>query len=64
MAATQRGSFVQIPADEVGGFNAIRAPELHPAVASTGLVRFNAKADVWALGIILTEAIILSPIEE
>ena len=63
-AATQRGSFVQMPADEVGGFKAIRAPELHPTVASTGLVRVNAKADVWALGILLTEAILLSPIEE
>ena len=65
--ATRRGSFVQIPAGEVGGFKAIRAPEMHPAAGqlSTGtLVRFNAKADVWALGILLTEAILLSPIEE
>ena len=62
--ATRRGSFVQISADEVGGFKAIRAPEMHPAVTSTGMVRFNAKADVWALGILLTEAILLSPIEE
>ena len=65
--ATRRGSFVQIPAEEVGGFKAIRAPEMHPAAGqqlSTGMVRFNAKADVWALGILLTEAILLSPIEE
>ena len=65
--ATRRGSFVQIPAEEVGGFKAIRAPEMHPAVVgqlNTGTVRFNAKADVWALGILLTEAILLSPIEE
>ena len=63
--ATRRGSFVQIPAKEVGGFKAIRAPEMHPAgQLSTGIVRFNAKADVWALGILLTEAILLSPIEE
>ena len=63
---TRRGSFVQISADEVGGFKAIRAPEMHPGVTSsiTGMVRFNAKADVWALGILLTEAILLSPIEE
>jgi serine/threonine protein kinase len=63
-AATRRGSFVQISANEVGGFKAIRAPEMHPAVASAGVVRFNAKADVWALGILLTEAILLYPIEE
>ena len=64
--ATRRGSFVQIPAEEVGGFKAIRAPEMHPTAGqlSTGMVRFNAKADVWALGILLTEAILLSPIEE
>jgi len=63
-SATRRGLFVQISADEVGGFKAIRAPEMHPAVTSTGMVRFNAKVDVWALGILLTEAILLSPIEE
>ena len=63
-AATRRGSFVQISAEEVGGFKAIRAPEMHPAVTSTGMVRFNAKADVWVLGILLTEAILLSSIEE
>jgi serine/threonine protein kinase len=64
--ATRRGSFVQIPAEEVGGFKAIRAPEMHPTAGqlSSGMVRFNAKADVWALGILLTEAILLSPIEE
>ena len=64
---TRRGSFVQIPAEEVGGFKAIiRAPEMHPTAGqlSSGMVRFNAKADVWALGILLTEAILLSPIEE
>ena len=64
---TRRGSFVQIPAGEVCGFKAIRAPEMHPSSAgqlNTGMVRFNAKADVWALGILLTEAILLSPIEE
>ena len=63
---TRHGSFVQIPAGEVGGFKAIRAPEMHPTAGqlSTGMVRFNAKADVWALGILLTEAILLSPIEE
>ena len=66
-AARRRSSVVQVPAEEVGGFKAIRAPEMHPAVLgqpSTGMVRFNAKADVWALGILLTEAILLSPIEE
>ena len=67
--ATRRGSFVQIPAGEVCGFKAIRAPEMHPAAGqrgswAPGVVRFNAKADVWALGILLTEAILLSPIEE
>ena len=64
--AARRGSFVQISAEEVGGFKAIRAPEMHPTAGelSTGMVRFNAKADVWALGILLTEAILLSPIEE
>jgi len=63
---TRRGSFVQIPAGEVCGFKAIRAPEMLPTAGqlSTGMVRFNAKADVWALGILLTEAILLSPIEE
>ena len=66
MRTTRRGSFVQIPAEEVGGFKAIRAPEMHPTAGqlSSGMVRFNAKADVWALGILLTEAILLSPIEE
>ena len=75
--AARRGSFVQIPAAEVGGFKAIRAPEMHPKgvvllagessgerLKSSGMVRFNAKADVWALGILLTEAILLTPIEE
>ena len=75
--AARRGSFVQIPAEEVCGFKAIRAPELHPVgvillagaksgkrLRGSGMVRFNAKADVWALGILLTEAILLSPIEE
>ena len=64
-ATRRRGSFVQIPAEEVGGFKAIRAPEMHPTAGqlSSGMVRFNAKADVWALGILLTEAILLSPIE-
>ena len=63
---TRRGSFVQLPSEEVGGFKAIRAPEMHPTAGqlSSGMVRFNAKADVWALGILLTEAILLSPIEE
>ena len=74
---TRRGSFVQIPAGEVCGFKAIRAPEMHPVgivllagagsrkrLSAVGMVRFNAKADVWALGILLTEAILLSPIEE
>ena len=63
---TRRGSFVQIPAGEVCGFKAIRAPEMHPTAGqlTTGMVRFNAKADVWALGILLTEAILISPIEE
>ena len=67
-AAMRRGSFVQISANGVGGFKAIRAPEMHPAelgqLSTGGMVRFNAKADVWALGILLTEAILLSPIEE
>ena len=65
-AARRRSSFVQILAGEVGGFKAIRAPEMHPTAGqlSSGMVRFNAKADVWALGILLTEAILLSPIEE
>ena len=66
--ATRRGSFVQIIAGEVAGFKAIRAPEMHPAelgqLSTGGMVRFNAKVDVWALGILLTEAILLSPIEE
>ena len=63
-AATRRGSFVQISAEDVGGFKAIRAPEMHPTTISTGMVRFDAKVDVWALGILLTEAVLLSPIEE
>ena len=62
--ATRRGSFVQIFANEVDGFKAIHAPEMHHALTSTKMVRFNAKADVWALGILLTEAILISPIEE
>jgi serine/threonine protein kinase len=70
-------SSVELLADEVCGFKAIRAPEMHPEgviflagarsgkrLKDFGMVRFDAKADVWALGILLTEAIILSPIEE
>ena len=63
----RRGSSVQILAAEVGGFKAIRAPEMHPTAGLLGtgiMVRFDAKVDVWALGILLTEAILLSPIEE
>ena len=70
--ATRRGSFVQVLAQEVGGFKAIRAPEMHPAGSLAGattpahrpMIRFNAKADMWALGILLSEAILLLPIEE
>ena len=62
-ATMRRASCVEVNADEVGGFKAIRAPEMHPH-GLLGIVRFNAKADVWALGILLTEAILITPIEE
>ena len=58
----RRGSFILVNADEVGGFKAIRAPEMH-AAGQGGLVRFNSKTDVWALGILLAEAALLRPIE-
>ena len=62
---TRRASYVEVAADEVGGFKAIRAPEMHPAEGSqSSCVRFDAKTDVWALGILLCEATLLSPIEE
>ena len=63
---TRRGSCIQILASEVCGFKAIRAPEMHPTAGqlNSGNVRFDAKADVWALGILLTEAILITPIEE
>ena len=60
----RRGSFIRVNADEVGGFKAIRAPEMHAAGGQGGLVRFNSKTDVWALGILLAEAALLRPIEE
>ena len=60
----RRASCVEVNADDVGGFKAIRAPEMHPHGHAMGIVRFNAKADVWALGILLTEAILITPIEE
>ena len=59
---TRRGSFVQVLAQEVGGFKAIRAPEMH--LSSFIMVRFDAKVDLWALGILLVEAALLTPIEE
>ena len=62
-ATMRRASCVEVNIDDVGGFKAIRAPEMHPR-GLMGIVRFNAKADVWALGILLTEAILLTPIEE
>ena len=58
----RRGSYILANADEVGGFKAIRAPEMH-AAGQGGLVRFNSKTDVWALGILLAEAALLRPIE-
>ena len=62
-AATKKDACVELNADDVGGFKAIRAPEMHPRVPH-GRVRFDAKIDVWALGMLLTEAILLLPIEE
>ena len=60
----RRGSFIQVNADDVGGFKAIRAPEMHSTGQRGALVRFNAKTDVWALGILLIEAALLRPIEQ
>ena len=60
---SRRGSFIKVSADDVGGFKAIRAPEMHSR-GQMQFVRFNAKVDVWALGILLTEAALLRPIEE
>ena len=66
-----RSSFVMVTAGDIGGFKAIRAPEMWTNDAGAGVgimpdrvVRFNAKVDVWALGILVTEAVLLSPIEE
>jgi len=65
----QRASFVQLPAEVIGGFKAIRAPEMHPSGSGSSIqgnmmVHFDGKVDVWSLGILLTEAALLSPIEE
>ena len=67
----QRSSYVQVKAGDIGGFKAIRAPEMWPNISGAGVgilpdrvVRFDAKVDVWALGILVTEAVLLSPIEE
>ena len=68
---SRRSSCVVAKAGDIGGFRAIRAPEVWPNDAGAGVgilpdrvVRFDAKVDVWALGILVTEAVLLSPIEE
>ena len=60
----RRGSYIQVDAADLGGFKAIRAPEMQPEAHVRGQVRFNAKTDVWALGILLVEAALLLPIEQ
>ncbi len=37
---------------------------MQPGAHVRGMVRFNAKTDMWALGVLLTEAALLLPIEE
>ena len=41
-SAGKRTSFVEIDADDVHGFKAIRAPEMHPNPARGNIVRFSA----------------------
>ena len=60
----RRSSCVRVTADQIGGFKAIRAPEMHPAAGGDGAVQFDAKTDIWALGILTSEAALLAPIEE
>ena len=62
--AQRRGSVVSVDAGDIGGFKAIRAPEMWPSSPTQSTVRFNSKTDVWALGILLSEAILLSSIEQ
>ena len=64
LAASSVSSSILVAAEDLGGFKAIRAPEMQPDAHVRGMVRFNAKTDVWALGILLTEAALLLPIEE
>ena len=64
---TRRGSHIEVAAEDLGGFKAIRAPEMQLGAGHAllrGMVRFNAKTDVWALGVLLTEAALLLPIEQ
>ena len=69
---TRCSSFIQVDTNDVGGFKAIRAPEMHPSVGEEigcsdglrGMVHFDSKVDVWALGILLIEAALMQPIEE
>ena len=67
----RRFSFVEAMAEDLGGFKAIRAPEMWLStvgagvgLAPEGVVHYDAKVDVWSLGILLAEATLLSPIEE
>ncbi len=59
----RRGSIVSVEVGDIGGFKAIRAPEMWPEPGQC-TVRYNSKTDVWALGILLSEAILLSSIEQ
>ena len=59
----RHSSCILVDAEDLGGFKAIRAPEMQPDAHVRGQVRFNAKTDVWALGILLIEAALLLPIE-
>ena len=60
----RRGSSIEVAAGDLGGFKAIRAPEMQPDAHIGGVARFNAKTDVWALGVLLAEAALLLPIEQ
>ena len=70
MSNARRGSFV--PVEEMAGFRGIRPPEKFGAAkGEDGTVELrqesatcDAKADLWALGILVCEAVLLSPIEE
>merc|ERR1711871_1668506 len=52
-----------VTTDVVQGFRAIRAPEMFQTTES-GQICYNSKTDIWALGLLVSEMVLLNPIEE